>query len=102
MANTNTIPINVGKDIRATRDSFGMGQTNFFVKVCIMLVINVDGFRISMKFTSLMFVFVTTTRSIEFQSISRRLSIVYKTNGIRYARPRAKVPGTVQHANQDA
>jgi len=73
MANTNTIPINVGNDIRATCDSFGIGQTNFLVNVCIMLVISVDGFRISMKFTSLIFVFVTTTRSIEFQSISRRL-----------------------------
>lgn len=84
MANTNTMPINVGNDIRATRDSLGIGQTNFLVNVCIMLVTSDDGLRISMKFTSLICVFVLL-RPSRIPVDSSSFSVVYKTNGIRYA-----------------
>ena len=88
IANTNTMPINVGNGIRATCDSFGIGQTNFLVNVCIMLVTSVDGLRISMKFTSLICVFVyvfVLLRPSRIPVDSSSLSVVYKTNGIRYA-----------------
>lgn len=71
------MPINVGNGIRATCDSFGIGQTNFLVNVCIMLVTSVDGLRISMKFTSLICVFVYYD-PVESQSIPRRFLLYIK------------------------